>query len=203
MGEYGSGKTLSAVKLSKEILDKYPKCIFITNTKIKGIKNQTYYFDSAENLVRIMSSVIEEYNKYGYVILIDELHVVLSDLFNNSDPIFLTYLSQLRKLGIIIIGTAQLYNKCPRLVRDYVRLSGEIIFCNKIWGGITINQYVDMETATEKSNLTLDYKINHWEWFFHTVELYEMYDTRAVVSQIKALIKYNNKKGEQEWIIKQ
>ena len=195
MGEFGSGKTLSAVKQCFEILSTHPKAIFITNTEIKGIKNKVYYFGSAKELVKVMAEVITEKNTNGYVIMIDELHVVLSDLFNNSDPIFLTYLSQLRKLGIVIIGTAQLYNKCPRTVRDYLRLSGEIIFCKKIYKGITLNKYVDMETAQEKSNLNLSYSIKHWEWFFHTIELYEMYDTRAVVSQIKSLIKYDDKKG--------
>lgn len=98
MGEFGSGKTLSCVKYCYDILENYPKAIFITNTEIKGINNKVYYFGSAKELVNIMSKVITEKNNNGYVIMIDELHVVLSDLFNNSDPIFLTYLSQLRKL---------------------------------------------------------------------------------------------------------
>lgn len=103
MGEYGSGKTLSAVKECSDILEKYPKAIFMTNTKIKGIKNETYEFKTAEELINTMKEVIEEKNDNGYVIFIDELHVVLSDLFGSSDPIFLTYLSQLRKLGVVII----------------------------------------------------------------------------------------------------
>lgn len=101
----------------------------------------------------------------------------------------MTYMSQLRKLGVFIIGTCQLYNKCPKLVRDYLRLSGQIIFCHKCFGGITINKYVDMETCQENSSLKLDFKIRHWDWFFHTIELYESYDTFAVVSQIKELMK--------------
>lgn len=126
----------------------------------------------------------------------DEMHVVLSDLFGSSNPIFLTYLSQLRKLGIIIIGTSQLYNKCPKMIRDYLRLSGQIIFCHKILAGITLNRYVDMETAQENSSLKLEYKLKKIEWYFHTIELYECYDTHAIVSQIKALINYDKNKNE-------
>lgn len=195
MGEFGSGKTLSAVKECSDILEKYPNAIFMTNTSIKGIKNKTYEFKTAEELIKTMKEVIEEKNDNGYVIFIDELHVVLSDLFGSSDPVFLTYLSQLRKLGVVIIGTCQLYNKCPKVVRDYLRLSGQIIFCKKIFGGITINQIADMESCQEMSNLKLVYKIKKWTWFFHTIELYECYDTFAVVTQIKSLIKY---KGDEK-----
>ena len=193
MGKFGSGETLACVNKCYDILNLYPNCKFITNTKIKGVKNKTFFFESAEELVKIMSEVIEEKSTCGYVIFIDELHVVLSDLFGHSDPVFLTYLSQLRKLGVMIIGTCQLYNKCPKVVRDYLRLSGQIIFCIKYLGGLTLLRYVNMETCQEMSNLTLDYEVKKCEWFFHTTELYESYDTFAVVSQIKGLLKYDKK----------
>lgn len=193
MGKFGAGKTLGCVFKCLTILQKYPNAILITNTAISGISNTVFEFKSAEELVKVMSNVIEEKNVNGYVIFIDELHVVLSDLFSHSDPIFLTYLSQLRKLGIYIIGTCQLYNKCPKMVRDYLRLSGQIVYCNKILGGITILQYVDMETCQETSNLNLNYRIKSFDWFFHTIQLYESYDTFAVISQIKGLLKYEKK----------
>lgn len=195
MGEYGSGKTLSAVKECYEILEKYEKTIFITNTEIKGIKNKTYEFGSAEELIKILKEVLIENSTTGYVIFMDEMHVVLSELFGTTDPVFLTYLSQLRKLGVVIIGTCQLYNKCPKVVRDYLRQAGQIIFCNKPIPGLTINQFVNMETCDEGSNLKLIYKIAKWTWYIHTVELYEIYDTNKVVSQIKGLIKGSEKNG--------
>lgn len=190
MGAFGSGKTLSAVLYCTDILTKYPKALFITNTTIKGLENETYFFSSAEELTKILQEVLTEKNTNGYVIFMDEMHVVLSDLFSSSNPVFLAYLSQLRKLGVVIVGTCQLYNKCPKVVRDYLRLSGQIIFCGKILKGITLNRYVDMETCTENSSLKLDYKLKRIDWFFHTIELYESYDTKAVIQQIKSIIKY-------------
>lgn len=194
MGKFGSGKTLACVNTCFDILSKNEKTIFITNTEIKGLKNKTYLFNSAKDLVDTMQKVIRSENKNGYVILIDEIHVVLSDLFAHSDPIFLTYLSQLRKLGIMIIGTCQLYNKCPKMVRDYLRLNGQICYCGKVLGGLTFIRYVDMETCNENSRLELDYKLKKIEWFFHTTELYESYDTFAVISQIKGLMKYEEER---------
>lgn len=198
MGEFGSGKTLSAVKKVQEIVEKYPKTILITNTIIKNIDKNTeiHIFQNAQELIEILQEVLTEKNKNGYIIFMDEMHVVLSDLFGSSNPIFLTYLSQLRKLGIIIIGTCQLYNKCPKMVRDYLRLSGQIIFCHKLIPGLTLNRYVDMTTAQENSSLKLEYKLKNIDWYFHTIELYESYDTHAIVSQIKALINYDKNKNQ-------
>lgn len=196
MGGFGSGKTLSCVNKCYDILTKYPNSIFITNTFIKGISNKTFFFTSADELVHIMKDNIKDKEECGYIIFIDELHVVLSDIFRTSDADFLTYLSQLRKLGVYIIGTCQLYNKCPKTVRDYLRLSGRIIFCNKVLGGITINQFVNMDDCEETSNLKLNYTIQRFEWFFHTVDLYESYDTFAVVSQIKNLMSKGSVKNE-------
>lgn len=189
MGEYGSGKTLSVVNKVTDILKKYPEATFITNTAISGVGNETYTFTTADELIKAITDNVTERNEKGYVILIDEIHVVLSELFGTSDPTFLMYLSQLRKFGIIIIGTCQLYNKCPKIVRDYLRQGGQIIYCKKVFGGITINQFVDMETAEETANLKLNCKVNHWEFFFHTPELYQSYDTFAVITQIKQLMK--------------
>lgn len=194
MGEYGAGKTLSVVNKVTDILNKYPKACFVSNTTIGGIRNETHPFSTAEELVKILSEIAEEKAENGIVILMDEMHVVLSELFGASDPTFLMYLSQLRKFGIIIIGTCQLYNKCPKLIRDYLRQGGQIIYCKKILGGITINSFVEMETCEETANLKLNCKISHWEFFFHTPELYQSYDTFAVITQIKKLMTY--KKGE-------
>lgn len=198
MGEFGSGKTLSAVKYCSEIFEQFPKAVFVTNTKIRGVTNETHFFSGAEELTKILQEVLTEKNRNGYVIFMDEMHVVLSDLFSSSNPLFLAYLSQLRKLGIVIVGTCQLYNKCPKVVRDYLRLSGQIIFCARPFHlkGLTLNRYVDMESCQENSSLKLDYKLRKIDWFFHTVELYESYDTLAVIQQIKSIIKYKEGSGD-------
>lgn len=197
MGAFGSGKTLTAVKQIKEICEEYPKATIMTNTLIKGIKNEQHFFVGANNLVELIMNLVEEKNENGYVIFIDEIHVVLTDIFQKGlgGEAFLTYLSQLRKLGIIIIGTSQLYNKCNRTVRDYLRLNGNIVFCKKILWAITINQFVNMDTCEENSKNNLNYEIQHWTWFFHTIELYESYESFALVGQIKSLMKKGDERN--------
>lgn len=161
--------------------------------RYRGIGNETHYFHTANELVKVINKVVQEKNERGYVIMIDELHVVLSELFGQSDPTFLMYLSQLRKFGILIIGTTQMYNKLPKVIRDYLRLGGQIIYCKKLLPGLTINSFVDMESVEETANLKLSCKISHWEYFIHTIEMYESYDTFAVITQIKQLMKLQTK----------
>lgn len=86
MGGQGKGKTISAEKLIIERLEKYPKAEFITNVEIKGIKNKTIYFRSSEELVEILKKEIIPEQREGYLIFIDEIHVVLAELFRKNRP---------------------------------------------------------------------------------------------------------------------
>lgn len=188
MGGQGKGKTISACKMIKERLEKYPNCIFITNVEIKGIKNKTIYFSNSDELVEILKKEIVPEERNGYLIFIDEIHVVLAELFGKTDPIFLTFLSQQRKLSINIIGTSQMYNKLPRVIRDYLRQSGQIIECSNWFKLIQINKVLNMDNVQEDSKNNLNWQGCRLEFFFHTKELYESYDTFAVISQIQGLM---------------
>lgn len=185
----GKGKTISAVHLLIDRLKEYPKAILITNVKIKNIKNETYYFSTTEELVTLLKNKITVGDRKGYVVFIDEIHVVLAELFGRTNPIFLTFLSQQRKMNINIIGTSQMYNRLPRVVRDYLRQSGQIIICSNILKAIQINRWLNMENVEEDSKNNLDFHGCHFEIFIHTVELYESYDTFAVITQIQGLMK--------------
>lgn len=191
----GKGKTISAVHLLIDRLKEYPKAILITNVKIKNIKNETYFFSTTEELVELLKNKITVGDRKGYVVFIDEIHVVLAELFGRTDPIFLTFLSQQRKMNINIIGTSQMYNRLPRVIRDYLRQSGQIIICSNFMKVIQINRWLNMENVEEDSKNNLDYSGCHWEIFIHTIELYESYDTFAVISQIQGLMKGELKNG--------
>lgn len=140
--------------------------------------------------MEILLKTIDFNNKNGYIVFIDELHVVFKDIFNKNDNNdFITFLSQLRKLGMYVIGTTQIFSRCPKVVREYLLSNGNIVLCNKIIPGLTLLKYVDMTTAEETNKNRLESKIKRTEIFIHTIDLYESYDTKAVVSQIKGMIK--------------
>lgn len=174
-------------------MEQYPEVTFITNVKIKNIEN-AIYFKNSEELVEQLKK-IDINNIKGYLIFIDEIHVVLAELFGKSDPIFLQFLSQQRKLSIHIIGTAQMFNKLPKFIRDYLIQSGQIIMCNNILKVIQINKIVDMEEIETNSKNEIIAKKCKIEWYIHTKELYESFDTFAVISQIQGLMKGKSENG--------
>lgn len=82
-----------------------------------------------------------------------------------------------------------MFNKLPKFIRDYLVQSGQIIVCNNFFKIIQWNKKVDMETVKENSKGEMEYAKCKIEWFIHTKELYESYDTFAVISQIQGLMK--------------
>lgn len=197
VGQMGGGKTISATKRILDILEKYPKLILISNVKIKWEKYMylktkeiinVIYFNNSEELVNILKE-IDQNNTTGYLIFIDEIHVVLAELFGKSDPIFLQFLSQQRKLSIHIIATSQMFNKLPKFIRDYLMQSGQVVVCKNIFKYIQLNKWVDMESIKENSKGELEFFKCKIKCFIHTKELYEVYDTYAVISQIQGLMK--------------
>lgn len=193
MEDNGKGKTLSCVKRIKELKEKYPQTTLISNVVIKGIEN-VEYFENADKLVELLKKIDIKNNK-GYIIFIDEIHVVLADLFLKIDPIFLQFLSQQRKLSIHIIGSSQMYDRLPKFIREYLVQSGQIILCNKIFNVIQINKWAEMEEVEEDSkNAIILHKVK-LKYFIHTIDLYESYDTYAVISQIKNMMKGRQDNG--------
>lgn len=90
-----------------------------------------------------------------------------------------------------------MYNKLPRVIRDYLRQSGKIILCNNWLKAIQINKRLKMEDIEEDSKNNLKWKGCKLEIFFHTIELYERYNTFAVISQIKGLMEKDLRRIEE------
>lgn len=93
-----------------------------------------------------------------------------------------------------------MYNYLPKFIRKYLLQSGKIILCNNYLKVIQINKEVEMESIEENSDGTFSYEKAKFTWYIHTKELYESYDTYAVISQIQGLIKngtYKEIKGDE------
>lgn len=190
LGMQGGGKTITAVKRIKEILKEYPKVQLISNVIINDIETEKpiHYYKNCEQLVDELRN-IDINNNEGYLIFMDEGHVVLAELFGRTDPIFLTFLSQQRKLSIHFIITSQMFNYLMKPIRKYLIQSGSIVMCKKYFKVIQFLKYIDMETIEEHQDGTFTYKRCKNRWYIHTEELYKSYDTFAVISQIQGLMK--------------
>lgn len=196
-GAQGKGKTKSAVKECIDILTEYPKCTFISNVKIEGISNKTFYYKNTQELLEILEREVKEDNKNGYLVLIDEIHIVFASMFAKGvDPIILKWLSQQRKSTIRMIGTTQMFSKIPKALRDYILQSGEIVMCKKLkfFKILQILQVLNMD-ETDEQNGELRPKTAYFDWYIDTEELYKCYDTFAIISMITEEFK-NKKESE-------
>lgn len=82
-----------------------------------------------------------------------------------------------------------MYNKLPRVIRDYLRQSGQIILCNNWFKILQVNKRLNMDNVDEDSKNNLSYKGCKWEVFSHSRQLYEDYNTYAIITQIQGLLR--------------
>ena len=164
-GEQGSGKTFTAVYLLQKWLKIYPKMQFYSNIDVKGQNGK---------LERWQDIILQNNGKYGVANFIDELPTWLYSSSESKDvpPELLGEISQQRKQKKAIIGTAQVFGKVAKPLREqthfvyrpYTILNAlTIVFTTKAC------YYDDVHDRWRKKN-----------GFFiivHTKELRESYDT--------------------------
>lgn len=191
LGAQGSGKTIDMVYKAYNRIKDRPKTIILSNVDLLiPIKNEIRFFKNYEELAKHLTQLDPEY-PYGYLILIDELQNVLSDMYTRAiDPILLQLLSQQRKTSINILGTAQLYEKIPLGFRQYNAQNGKLYECKKI-GLLQIVRAIDMDTVNYE---TISRRhIKSYKWYFHTVNLYKSYNTKAPVTTLQGIFKGKEK----------
>lgn len=191
LGCQGSGKTIDMVLKAYIRLENRPKTIVLSNVDLLlPIENEVRFFKNYEELAKLLTNLDPEY-PYGYLILIDELQNVLSDMYTRAiDPILLQLLSQQRKTSINILGTAQLYEKIPLGFRQYNAQNGKLYECKKI-GLLQIVRAIDMDTVNYETIARRH--IKSYKWYFHTVELYKSYNTKAPVTTLQGIFKGKEK----------
>lgn len=109
-GKQGSGKTMLLTYLLKKYKYIYPDLIIKTN-----------YNYSLENApLNHWQDLIDSNNGiYGEIDVIDEIHSWFSSLQSKDfPPEMLSEISQQRKQRKLIIGTAQVFNRCAKPIRE-------------------------------------------------------------------------------------
>ena len=112
-GAQGSGKTLLLMHMVREIHEKYPKALIVTNISVFGIPCIPY-------------TGIEDFDKYvngadGVIFIIDEIQALFSSLESAKMPLSqVTVWCQNRKNRRLILGTSQRYTRMAKPVREQV-----------------------------------------------------------------------------------
>lgn len=177
-GPQGSGKTLSAVQYCRKILEKYPRCKFVTNVDIQGLPETTEIIPY--NGIETLSEVENGFE--GVLYLIDEIHLEFNSLESKSISIEeMTEFAQQRKQRKHIVGTSQVFMRMAKPLREQIK---RVVLCQNFFGLVQHNVEIDGTTATEKDGaLHAEVKGNYY--WFHTPALYGCYDTYAKMHRYK------------------
>lgn len=177
-GPQGSGKTLSAVQYCRRILERYPKCIFVSNVDIHGLPSTTTVVPYSG-----LSSLSDINNGYaGVLYLIDELHLEFNSLESKNISIEeMTEFAQQRKQRKHIVGTSQVFMRLAKPLREQVK---RVVLCKNYFGLLQHNQEIDGTTSYEEGG-KLVAQVTGSYWWLHTPDLYSCYDTYAKMHRYK------------------
>ena len=173
-GPQGSGKTLSAVKYCKEVLQQYPQCKFVSNVSIEGLDCIPYNgLDSLFNISNGMK---------GVLFLIDEIHLEFNSLESRNISIEeMIEFSQQRKQRKHIVGTSQVYMRLAKPLREQIK---DVVICKNYGGVLQHNTLIDGENSREEGGKFVGCVRKNF-WWFHSPELYSCYDTYAKMQRYK------------------
>lgn len=126
-GVQGGGKTYSAVEYIDKLVQKY-HCTVISNTPL-NIKH-AFIKDISEIPYLIQSGT-------NYIIFLDEIQTLFDS--RKMDDDFYTIFCQLRKRGIKVVGTSQIFERCALPLREQVH---ELYYCRTFAGCLTLRTKV-------------------------------------------------------------
>lgn len=124
-GKQGKGKTYSAIKFLIDNKFTY-NYIIITNVRSFNFFNDTIYLTDINDIIDFI--INHEKDEHKYIIFFDEIFTILEkkSIINKK---ILSFISQLRKRGIIFVTTAQEWGEINITFRRYVRFQ---IDCNML-----------------------------------------------------------------------
>lgn len=169
-GPQGSGKTLSAVRYCRHVLDEYPQCLFCSNVVIKGYEDRTIPYNGMESLSGLENGFA------GVLYLIDEIHLEFNSLESKNISVEeMTEFAQQRKQRKHIVGTSQVFFRMAKPLREQVK---NVVLCRQAVPYVQCNTLIDGTTAYEDNGELVATVEGQFYWF-HNPDLYSCYDTYA------------------------
>lgn len=171
-GEQGAGKTTAVVAKLIELKHRYPAAKIRTNMNYLHEDGQINHW---KELVQNDNGI------YGQVEVLDEIQTWFSSLQSKDfPPEMITEISQQRKQRKMIIGTAQVFSRIAKPIREqttFVYLPMTIFGCLTIVR-VSKPQFWDDETQTFKRYLRTYF-------FVHTKEIRNAFDTYKKIEKYK------------------
>lgn len=124
-GKQGSGKTYSVIDFLAETKNKKQKVLTNVKSYYNSHKGETIYCEDFGKIVELC-----EKDGYGkkYIIFFDEIFTLIEK--GKLDKHMLSFLSQMRKRGLILLTTAQEWLEINVTFRRYVRFQIDVAMIN-------------------------------------------------------------------------
>ena len=172
-GEQGSGKTTAVVAKLLELQKRYPKSKVRTNMNYVG---EVAPISHWKELVHNDNGI------YGQIEVLDEIQTWFSSLQSKDfPPEMITEISQQRKQRKMIIGTAQVFSRIAKPIREQTTL---VYLPVTILGCLTFVR-VSKPKFWDDENQTFKRYIRHY-FFVHTKEVRNAFDTYLKIEKYKA-----------------
>lgn len=173
-GKQGSGKTMTLVYLLDKYQKQFPKVKVKTNFDYKG---------ESEPINSWQDLTMNTNGEYGEIDCIDEIHSWFSsNMSRDFPPDFLSVVSQQRKVTRVIFGTAQVFSRVAKPLREQTYL---LYLPFTVAGCLTVVRVYDFVLDSD-DGLIRDKKLRKMFCFVQTPELREKFDTFKVIEKIRS-----------------
>lgn len=177
-GSQGAGKTISAVQYVQTLCKLYPDVMVCSNfpLTLPGGKDVLPWTG-----VKCFTDISNGYA--GVIYLIDEIHLEFNSLESKKmDSGIFEIVSQQRKQRKHIVGTSQVFNRIAKPFREQFKYA---VSCNCLFHCLQINTLIDAKKARiDDSGEIVASSLKRFFWL-HTPELYDSYDTYAVMKRMR------------------
>lgn len=163
-GEQGSGKTISVVEMLLRMKEIYPR--------VKIRTNMFYKYEDAE--IKDWKDLIKNENgEYGQIEVLDEIQTWFSSIESkNFPPEMLTEISQQRKQRKMLIGTAQVFSRIAKPIREQTTF----VYCPMtLLGCLTIVRKTKPEYWDDEKQVFKRYIKTYF--FVHSDKIRNAFDT--------------------------
>lgn len=178
VGSQGSGKTLSAVNYVYNLMNRYSKCLLVTNVILRDFpidNKRVFLFQGNDDFSKYSNG------EYGVIYFVDEIQLYLNSLGSkNVNMEVITQISQQRKQRKHIVATSQVFGRMAKPLREQF---SDIVVCKKYFGKLQINKVIDRQDMEQEttSDTTITGNVKHTYFFVHSPDYYERYDTYSII----------------------
>ncbi len=172
-GQQGCGKTMLLTYMLQKYKHIYPRLKVKTN----------YNYVHEDGTIGHWKDLIDSNNGiYGEIDVIDEIHSWFSSLQSKDfPPEMLSEVSQQRKQRKLIIGTAQVFTRCAKPIREQTYRIFEPF---TLFGCLTIVR--ERIPQLDEAGNVIKYQFVRFFFFVHTDELRNSYDTFKRIQNLAA-----------------